>query len=209
MQEGYISLREFSRRYPVSLKAIQKAIAAGRVTDVLRKDDGTLCGIHAMHAWAEWHTNTDPGQAAKSGKVYAPVEGGQPDLGLAEAGDVAQQVGATQSEPSAHTEPGYADHRTKREKFLAEQAELDYLEKVGSLVWARDVERESLEIFKQVRANVLRSNSKIAVLIAAETDPAKVERLLNDSDNRVFDELSRTFADGQAEGTEERAPALP
>ena len=105
------------------------------------------------------------------------------------------------------SEPGYLEHRAKRERYLAEQAELDYLKKVSSLTWVPDVEREMMEIFKQHRANVMRSNSKVAVQVAAETDPIKVERLLNEAANKVFHELSRTFADDAAEGAEERAAA--
>lgn len=103
----------------------------------------------------------------------------------------------------------YADSRAKRERFLAHQAELDYLRSIGAAVWAADVEREQTEIWKQVVNSVLRSDSKVSVQIAAETDPAKVERMLVDLHTKVFDELSRAFADDSAAGTEERAGALP
>jgi hypothetical protein len=73
--EEWVSLREFARRRGVSLQAVQKAIASGRVTAVRRADSGPdgqpgrITGIEVNQATAQWNRNTDPNEAAKSGKV--------------------------------------------------------------------------------------------------------------------------------------------
>ena len=75
MVEEWVSLREFARRRGVSLQAVQKAIASGRVTAVRRADagpegqPGRILGIEVNAATQQWNRNTDPTEAAKSGKV--------------------------------------------------------------------------------------------------------------------------------------------
>src|SRR4051812_5004703 len=68
--EEWISLREFSRRREVSLGAVQKAIASGRVTAVKRHASGALDAIEYHAATQQWNTNTDVDQAMRAG---API----------------------------------------------------------------------------------------------------------------------------------------
>ncbi len=231
MQEGYISLRAFAREHQVRLSAVQKAIKSERVKDVLRNERGFAVGIHAVNAWSEWQRNTDQGEAAKSGKVYPTMDSSTvastPGLDNAPAasllGDVGQgasalPAGSAVSPPAqsgaasgAGTEVlavGFQDHRTKREKFLAEQAELEYLEKVGALVSVDQVDREVEDLFTLVKSNVFRIIPKKSAILAAETDPGRIERLLTDAITQAFNESSRTLADDTAGGVEERAQAV-
>jgi len=71
--EEWVSLSEFARRRGVALFAVQKAIASGRVTAVRRDDTGRLVGIEVAAATMQWDMNTDPVEAAKSGKVLGQV----------------------------------------------------------------------------------------------------------------------------------------
>lgn len=144
----------------------------------------------------------------------APLAGASGGLPFSEqavaAGGIAgapSQEGA--SPPAAPEEPGFQEHRTKREKFLAEQAELDYLAKIGALVSVAEVEREVEEIFASVKGNMFRMIPKKSAILAAETDPARIERLLTDALTQAFNESSRALADPPAGGAEERAAALP
>lgn len=105
--------------------------------------------------------------------------------------------------------PGYQDHRTKRERHLADLAELEYLERVGALVSAAEVEREVAEIFTKLKSGVMRLITKNVAQWAAETDPARLERLATKIFTQEFDEQSRALADDAAGGVEERAAALP
>ncbi len=84
MVEEWVSLREFARRRGVSLQAVQKAIASGRVTSVRRADagpegqPGRILGIEVNAATQQWNRNTDPTEAAKSGKVIPAPDAPQP-----------------------------------------------------------------------------------------------------------------------------------
>lgn len=88
MVEEWVSLREFARRRGVSLQAVQKAIASGRVAAVRRADPGTagqlgrILAIEVSAATQQWNRNTDPTEAAKSGKVIPAPAAAQPECGL-------------------------------------------------------------------------------------------------------------------------------
>jgi len=77
--EEWVSLREFARRRGVSLQAVQKAIASGRVTAVRRApagaegQPGRITAIEVCLATAQWNRNTDPAEAAKSGHVIPSI----------------------------------------------------------------------------------------------------------------------------------------
>lgn len=117
--------------------------------------------------------------------------------------------GAAAAAPAlADGEPGFQEHRTKREKFLAEQAELDYLAKIGALVSVAEVDRATSEIFSELKSIVFRIVPKKSAILAAETDPGRIERLLMDALTLAFNESSLAFADHAAGGVEERAGVM-
>mgnify|MGYP001563191243 FL=1 len=109
----------------------------------------------------------------------------------------------------ATTDQGdYLAARAKREGYLSEMARLDHLERLGLLVSTAEVEQEMAEIFGQIKTSVLRVADRKAQILAAESDPQRVHRILNDEFRTAFDELSSRFAAVAAGGTEEPAPAL-
>lgn len=65
----WVLLREYARRRNVTLAAVQKAIASGRVTAVKRDSNGRLVGIDAELATQQWATHTDPDLALRTGTV--------------------------------------------------------------------------------------------------------------------------------------------
>ncbi|PTR17486.1 hypothetical protein C8R31_101650 [Nitrosospira sp. Nsp2] len=204
-ESKYVSLREFSRRLNVRLSAVQKAIASGRVTSVKRGHGGRLCGVDPELGLQEWARNTDPCEAAKSGKVIeAPAA---PQL-MFEV-QTSAQSNPDSLPPTEPAAPGYQDHRTKREKHLADIAELEYLERVGQLVSAKEVERETMSIFSLLKISMFRIIDRKAQQLATETDPARIERLLRAEFTQVFDECSRELDTSTAEGTEERPATMP
>lgn len=194
----FVSLREFSRRLDVRLSAVQKAIRTGRVVSVKRDAGGRLVGVDPVLGLQEWARNTDPCEAAKSGKVIeAPLMATQ-QLPLQ------VQTSAQNNSDAEPAAPGYQDHRAKREKHLADIAELEYLERVKTLVAAADVEREITEIFRLLKSNIFRIVDRKAQMLATESDPTRIERLLRAELTLVFDECSRGLDDAVAGGTEER-----
>lgn len=205
-ESEFVSLREFARRLDVRLSAVQKAIKTGRVTSVKRNESGRLVGVHPALGRQEWARNTDPCEAAKSGKV---IESPQDSPQLVLQVQTSAQTNPEVSAPAEPAAPGYQDHRTKREKHLADIAELEYLDRVGTLVSAAQVEREIMEIFTLLKSNIYRIIDRKAQQFAAETDPTRIERLLRAEFTLVFDECSRELAATATEGAEESPEALP
>lgn len=77
--EDWISLREFSRRRGVSLTAVQRAIADGRVKAVRRNEaSGNLEAIEYHAGSREWNENTDLTQAARTtAAILSPAASGK------------------------------------------------------------------------------------------------------------------------------------
>ncbi len=214
VMEDWISLRAYARHRGVALSAVQKAIEAGRVTAVKRKPNGRLHKIEKLGADLQWAANTDPVEAARNGKFAGP--GG--DLLASESSNAPTapaDSGATTAPPASSTSAAaredqaeYLAARAKREGYMAETARLDHLERLGLLVSTAAVEQEMVEIFGQIKAGVLRIADRKAQILAAESDPARVHRILMDEFRTTFDECSRRFAAIAAGGSEEPAPAL-
>jgi len=229
--EDWIGLRAYARHRRVALSAVQKAIATKRVTVIRRNERGHVIAIERHAADQQWTANTDPVEAARNGKLEAPPPGAaaplpdtacQVDGGLesraaagnamsgAAVGEVPAGVAAASKASAGIEDQGdYLAARAKREGFLAKQAELDYLEKIGVLVATAEVQREMSEIFTQLKSNVFRISDRKAQILAAEADPARVHRLLSEEFRTVFDEFSNRLSGDAAAGTAEREAALP
>lgn len=212
--EEWISLRAYARHREVALSAVQKAIEAGRVTAVQRRPNGRLHKIEKNEADRQWAANTDPVEAARNGKFAAPagdlVAQATAAGGVDRAsGEVAGGTGAPSAPPApASDQAEYLASRAKREGYLAESARLDHLERLGLLVSTAEVEREMAEIFGQIKASVMRIADRKAQILAAESDPVRVHRILTDEFRTAFDECSRRFASISSGGAEEPAPTL-
>lgn len=214
--EEWISLREFARRREVTLGAVQKAIESKRVTAVRRSESGRLLAIEYHAATAQWNSNTDPDQAARAGQAAAAANSAavvaspaqSPLGGVDIAGErTSGEAPPGRNNPAAPSddEHGYLGHRAKREEFQAKRAELDYLERVGVLVSAAQVQAEQFDIFRQHRDKLEQIPANLSERLAAETDPQRVEHLLRTAIRNTLNELSRGLAlDAAAEGAAER-----
>ena len=74
----------------------------------------------------------------------------------------------------------YAQARAAREMYQARLAKLDYEQKIGKLVPADEVKAEAFRAARQVRDVLLNISGRVAHVLAAETDPAKVSARLDD-----------------------------
>jgi len=213
MAQAMISLREFARRRGVSLGAVQKAIKTGRVTAVEHDQRGRTIGIDEALASEQWAKNTDLVEAARNGKLPMQAPAARElDMPLANSAAVEEAPAAAPASAPASGSADQAEYlaaRAKREGFQAETAKLDHLERLGLLVSSVAVEQEIGEIFGEVKSNVFRIADRRAQVLAAETDPVRVHRLLSDEFRMVFDELSHRFGADTPGGAEEPSPAMP
>ncbi|MTI15136.1 hypothetical protein [Sansalvadorimonas verongulae] len=84
----------------------------------------------------------------------------------------------------------YATARTMREAYRAKMARLDYEEREGKLVDARKVRDEAFQLARMVRDGMLAIPDRMADVLAAETDPAKIRAILIEELETVLEKLS-------------------
>jgi hypothetical protein len=185
-------------------------------------------------ATMQWDMNTDPVQAAKSGKVLGRVVSAsgesvnagsesdgvdlvaQASAGSASSAGAKPEDGVTPSAPpSAQAVPvpvdkdphGYYEARARREQFQSKQAELDYLQALGELVSSSDMRRISARRYRAMRDKLLNIPDRLAAVLAAEREPAQVHAVLTADIKRVLNELSDDASAELAAGVAERVAA--
>ncbi len=179
----WISLREFARRRDVTLQAVQKAIATKRITDaaVRRDDTGRLKAIDADQAAIDWHRNTDPELALRTGTVIPPPAS-VVDVAAVPA-DALRQLALPASDAAAVDRPPLEDDsfrrdRAENERLKKVNAELDLAERLKLLVPVDAVRRVAFESSREIHDTLIRLPDRLAPLIAAETDPVKIHALM-------------------------------
>jgi hypothetical protein len=95
-------------------------------------------------------------------------------------------------------DPTYAQHQAKREKFKAKLAELDYLERISTLVRREAVETESFRVARLVRDAILNVPARLAGILAAETDQRRVHDLLESELRQALEALAGDDTKGTA-----------
>jgi hypothetical protein len=224
---------EYARHRGCAPNAVSKAIDSGRIKAAVVYDAaGKFEGINWEAADALWAMNTDPGEAAKNGKFYvvppaaqAPADPAAPLAVVAAAPSPEAAVPAVAAAPGAAGMEGepdllsasresqddnnatYLAARARKEQFAAKSAELAYLQTIGKLVDVAAVRSQLMEALGQLKTSAMRIPDRKAQMLAAETDPARVNRILSEELRSVFDECSRQFADDAAGGIEEPASA--
>ena len=170
-----ISQRAYARHRGVSHKAVQKAIAQGRITANGGKIDPAA-------ADAQWEANTDQSKPRNS-------VSGRPKL-VPPLPQVAAQNSPEPPAGNGATHPGgYAGSRAVRENYLARLAKLEYEERAGTLIKAADAEKLIFEFNRRARDAIMSIPDRVSHILAAETDPAEVHRILTREILRVCEEL--------------------
>lgn len=194
-----ISLRAYAAHRDCALRAVQKAIESERLLEPAygRDAEGRLAWIDAELADKQWSANTDPEAAAKAGKVLDDVD----ELEHGENGAESSAPAA----PSSSSE--YQRARANREHYQAEQAKLDYLRNIGQLVSAEEVREVTYKRYRAIRDKFLNIPDRVATILAAERDPARVHAALTDEIKRVLSELTTDAGAESAGGPRERVAA--
>lgn len=180
MLMGY---REFARHRGVSLGAVQKAIASGRIQVTEEKK------IDAAAADAAWDVNTDHSRVAVN--MFSPPHPvaplAQKIFELPPAAD-----GASRSVPPDERESGedadlsgtdrtakeYREHRATRERYQALKQQLEYEQMSGSVISVDDAKRIVYTSFRSLRDAMLNVAPRIKDQLAATSDPLLCEQLL-------------------------------
>jgi molecular chaperone GrpE (heat shock protein) len=219
MTDELMGRNEYARHRRCSPNAVAKAEHDGRIAEaVVRGERGKFVGIKWDLADQLWSANTDPAEAAKSGKTIEISGAGQAlskldraqadqpsaDQALADQA-LADQAPVDQAPTAADRDPhGYYKARAERERYQAKQAELDYLQAIGELVSRRDLREMSARRYKGIREKFLNLPDRLTPVLAAERDPARVHAELTSEIKRVLNELSDDARAEAARGAAER-----
>jgi hypothetical protein len=155
MIKELISIKEYARRKGCSDMAVHKAIKADKIIAGLVVRDGRRY-INPEVADVEWKTNFDPSYApnkklaASLGEV--PVNPKPPVNPRVEAGAKRGAKEQTPVEGLPEGGPSIAKAKLKSEILKAAKLELEYKEKVGSLIEKSKVYRALYEIGQEMRA---------------------------------------------------------
>lgn len=153
----------------------------------------------------------DPGLAdrqwAENTRVRAANDSGAPALPSA-AGDLVDQAAAHPSATAAgegdatgaappsslSTDPSYQDARSRQAQADARMAELKLAEQEGQLVRIDQVRAELASKLAPVREALLQIPARLGPLIAAQTDAARIQTLLEIEIHQVLAPLARMVA---------------
>ncbi len=81
-------------------------------------------------------------------------------------------------DPETKKNPKFIEHQARREMFKANLTELEYLQQIGTLIPAADIDEEWFTLSRLVRDAMLNIPARIADQLAHETDQRKVHDLL-------------------------------
>ena len=160
---------EYSRHRDCSREAVRKAVDAGRITTF-----GPDKLIDATLADAHWARNT---RARVRGGDEAPAAAPAPGAGAI----VANEVGGNTS---------YEEARRRRETAEANLAEMKQAEMQGTLIRADAVRAAWAAKITGARDALLQIPSRLAPVLAAESDLVRVTALLEDELRQALAELS-------------------
>jgi hypothetical protein len=170
-----VSLRAYAKHRGVSLRAVQKAIQSGRIRTT---SDGK---VDVEQADGDWQRNTGP----------------RPRAGIASSSPPPRHVPMAAPDPPRQEVGGagpldYARARAVRENYLARLAKIDFEERSGKLVSRDEVQVAAFNKFRTFRDGMLNVSDRVAAMLAAESDPAKVHAILTAEIRKALLE----FADG-------------
>jgi hypothetical protein len=186
-----ISQRAYARHRGVTPKAVQKAIASGRIS--------IMAGgkVDPVVADAEWARNTDQTKPLNSvtGNPRHRRPAGAPPVPGAGAGDVAPRSGRWGDTGLRNgAASSYAAARALRETYNAKIAKLEYERLSGLLVSGEEVRAASFAVSRRARDQLFAIPDRVSATLAGIEDPHEVKRILLVEIRRVCEELARGFA---------------
>ena len=187
-----MGIREYAAHRGVSHVSVIKAIKTGRIQ---KESDGSIDPFKADSAWEK---NTSPAQQRKPDPVPVmpapapdnPVSVPSTKLPTPPVRQPTQRPAEPEAGPSTAGMPNYQMSRAVRETYNAKLTRLDYEERMGKLLNAEDVAKEAFALARRVRDRLLNIPSRMASVLASETDSKAIELLLSQELRIALEELS-------------------
>ena len=179
-----LSLRAYARHRGVSLRAVQKAIQAGRI------EKSPAGKIDVQIADTQWDTRTAPRPliAKQSGppqnpqkQKAAPADDQgrhSPEPNRTTNGVADSRMDLTRGDLPGASGADYSRARAVRENYLARMSKLDFEERSGKLISRDEIQVAAFNKFRTFRDGMLNLPDRLAAVLAAEADSAKVHEIL-------------------------------
>lgn len=204
----WVSVREVARRRGCTHGAVQKAISTGRIPESAVKRDaaGHIEGVDYEAASKAWAENTDVDQAARTAGGAATVVGAEasragelplePKGGAAAAPAAAPAAVGTAVGTGAPASPGAKGAHELRvasaegKQLQNRLLELELLKEIGTLVSREEMKEIAARRYRAMREQLKSLPDRMADILAAESDAARVHAALNNEIDRVLNELA-------------------
>lgn len=168
-----MTVRAYARHRGISHPAVLAAIKSGRI----RK---TAAGkIDSAAADRMWELNTDPSKPRNSvtGNPRHRRPKGGPSMPMGSREDSPREAnGATD-----HVRSGYSQAAAIQKTYQAKREKLAYEKDVGKLVDADEVRAATFKAARAARDRMLGIPARLAPVLAAVSEPAEVQRLLEEA----------------------------
>lgn len=97
-------------------------------------------------------------------------------------------------------DPKFIESQARREMFKANLAELEFLERVGKLIPADEVDREWFELARLVRDSMLNIPARLADRLAHEMDQRTIHDLLEQEIYQALEVIASVAEKGDNDG---------
>lgn len=164
-----ITQAAYAKHRGVSEAAVSKAIKAGRISLI----DGK---IDPVAADAQWARNSRVRAGSGRAPAAAPMLPGP--------------LGGEGDEPERPGGDDYWNSRSRREAAEAELAEIELAEKTGQVIQVKAVEAVWSQALGATREHLLQVRARLAPMLAAESDPFKIEQLLDVEHSQALQHLA-------------------
>ncbi|WAP69050.1 hypothetical protein [Jiella pelagia] len=167
---------EAAGRLGISRQALHALIKNGKITEGVRRGaDGRVRGV--VFALMEPQYLANIGTAINRLTPHPGIEKARSRKNTDKLGDL-------------DSIPDYNESRAKKAAWEAEEAQIDVEQKLGTLVKADEVNSEAFKMARQVRDKLMNLPDRLAPELAAETNPGKVFRKLQDELNAALAALA-------------------
>jgi hypothetical protein len=199
-----VSRREYARRKGWVPSYVVTLCQQGRVSTwvacpgcgarVNARDAACSCG-QPIAGTVDFRTaRIDPAIAdAELAAHQDPTKNGVRDRWAKERGEAParESTGKETDAPASQGGLSYAQAKAQREAYLAGLARLEYEQKSGTLVDVEAVKHEVFARAREARDALQNARARLVPLLAAETDPLRIDDLLSKEFGRVSEMLSR------------------
>lgn len=186
-----MGFREYARHRNVSLRAVQKAIEAGRIA---RIGEGRTAKIDSVQADRDWSVHTDP---ARQSLLHSAGPGAGPaDEPPADHDDDGGDADSGSSAADRDT-AAYRAERAQREAIRRQREQLELEQLRGELVAVQEVSRLQFTAQRLTRDRVemvaARAAPELVALVQSGGDGFAIERLLTGHLRQALDDAAKAI----------------